>query len=246
MGGGGFSVEPGNPALDDHVRTLAPARQPRICLLPTAGGDSQDQIRNFHATFGDQLCEPTHISLFRLGSKPGAAARPPARPGRDLRRGRLDDQPARPLARARVDQILRDAWHAGIVLAGLSDGSMCWFEYGVTKSSGRPSLARGLGLLPGSNSVRYDGEPDRRPVIWTRWRAATRPPAGESTTASACRSAARASPRSSHPGRTRARSACMRWTASPWRTRSSRGCSRHVRMPTGRVRSFRWLSQLQH
>ena len=41
---------------------------------------------------------------------------------------------------------------------------MCWFEYGVTKSVGRPTVTRGLGFLPGSNSVHYDGEPERRPV----------------------------------------------------------------------------------
>ena len=40
-----------------------------------------------------------------------------------------------------VDAILREAWQAGIVLAGLSAGSMCWFEWGVTKSVGRPTLA---------------------------------------------------------------------------------------------------------
>ena len=51
MGGGGFTMEPENPALDDYVRTLAPAREPRICLLPTAGGDSEDQIRRFHTAF---------------------------------------------------------------------------------------------------------------------------------------------------------------------------------------------------
>ena len=49
------------------------------------------------------------------------------------------------------------------MLAGLSAGSMCWFEWGVTKSVGAPALARGLGFLPGSNSVHHDGEPDRRP-----------------------------------------------------------------------------------
>ena len=27
MGGGGFTMEPENPALDDYVRTLAPARE---------------------------------------------------------------------------------------------------------------------------------------------------------------------------------------------------------------------------
>ena len=73
-----------------------------------------------------------------------------------------------------LDEILREAWQAGIVLAGLSAGSMCWFEWGVTKSIGRPTLARGLGFLPGSNSVHYDGEPERRPVYLDGGRAAAR------------------------------------------------------------------------
>jgi len=164
MGGGGFTMEPGNPALDDYVRSLAPAREPRICLLPTAGGDSEDQIRRFLAVFGDQLCEPTYISLFRLGSRPV-----PLREhllAQDViyvGGGSLINLLA--LWRAHgLDEILREAWQAGIVLAGLSAGSMCWFEWGVTKSVGRPALARGLGFLPGSNSVHYDGEPERRPV----------------------------------------------------------------------------------
>jgi peptidase E len=61
-----------------------------------------------------------------------------------------------------VNAILREAWQAGIVLAGLSAGSMCWFEWGVTRSVGQPAVTRGLGFLPGSNSVHHDGEPVRR------------------------------------------------------------------------------------
>ena len=163
MGGGGFTMEPGNPALDDYVRTLAPAREPRICLLPTAGGDSEDQIRRFHAAFDDQLCAATHVSLFRLGRHPV-----PLREhllAQDViyvGGGSMINLLA--LWRAHgLDEILRDAWQAGIVLAGLSAGSMCWFEWGVTTSIGRPTLTRGLGFLPGSNSVHYDGEPERRP-----------------------------------------------------------------------------------
>ena len=156
-------MEPGNPALDDYVRSLAPAREPRICLLPTAGGDSEDQIRRFHAAFGDQLCETTHVSLFRLGTHPV-----PLREhllAQDViyvGGGSMINLLA--LWRAHgLDEILREAWQAGIVLAGLSAGSMCWFEWGVTTSIGRPALTRGLGFLPGSNSVHYDGEPERRP-----------------------------------------------------------------------------------
>jgi dipeptidase E len=163
MGGGGFTMEPENPALDDYVRSLAPAREPRICLLPTAGGDSEDQIRRFHATFDDELCEPTHISLFRLGSQPV-----PLREhllAQDViyvGGGSMINLLALWRAHA-LDEILREAWQAGIVLAGLSAGSMCWFEWGVTTSIGQPTLTRGLGFLPGSNSVHYDGEPERRP-----------------------------------------------------------------------------------
>ena len=164
MGGGGFTMEPEASLLDDYVLSLAPAREPRICLLPTAGGDSEEQIRRFSIAFGDRLCEPSHVSLFRLGQRPVSL--------RDhllaqdviyVGGGSMINLLA--LWRAHgLDEILRDAWQAGIVLAGLSAGSMCWFESGITSSHGRPTPAPGLGFLPGSNSVHYDGEPERRPV----------------------------------------------------------------------------------
>ena len=64
------------------------------------------------------------------------------------------------------DEILREAWQAGILLTGWSAGMICWFEAGVTDSFG-PQLAGmrdGLGLLPGSACPHYDGEDLRRPV----------------------------------------------------------------------------------
>jgi dipeptidase E len=151
--------------LDDYVLSLAPAREPRVCLLPTAGGDSEEQIRRFRIAFGDRLCAPSVISLFRLGREPV--------PLRDhllaqdviyVGGGSMINLLA--LWRAHgLDAILREAWQAGIVLAGLSAGSMCWFEVGITKGMGPPVPAAGLGFLPGSNSVHYDGEPERRPAF---------------------------------------------------------------------------------
>ena len=158
-------MEPGNPALDGFVLELGAARRPdpRICLLPTAGGDSELQIQRFMATFGDLPCEPTSVSLFRLGRRP--------LPLREhllaqdviyVGGGSLLNMLAVWRAHG-LDTIMSEAWHAGIVLAGLSAGSMCWFQGGITCSSGAPMPAAGLGLLPGSNSVHYDGEPHRRP-----------------------------------------------------------------------------------
>src|SRR5690606_29058676 len=41
-------------------------------------------------------------------------------------------------------------------------GAMCWFEAGITKSSGKPLAAAGMGLLGGSLCVHYNNEPERR------------------------------------------------------------------------------------
>ncbi|HEY4996685.1 MAG TPA: Type 1 glutamine amidotransferase-like domain-containing protein, partial [Solirubrobacteraceae bacterium] len=61
-------------------------------------------------------------------------------------------------------KLLIEAWKSGIVLAGLSAGAMCWFQAGVTRSSGAPEALAGLGLLEGSLTVHADGEPERLPV----------------------------------------------------------------------------------
>jgi peptidase E len=63
------------------------------------------------------------------------------------------------------DEILREAWEHGVVLAGWSAGMICWFEHGITDSFG-PELApmECLGFLLGSACPHYDGEERRRPV----------------------------------------------------------------------------------
>jgi dipeptidase E len=164
MGGGGFTMEPDNPVLDDFVLGLAPAREPRILFLPTASGDPAAQIAAFHDRFADRACAATHLSLFRLHG-----IRRPLREivleqdvvyiGGGSMRNLLAIWRAHGL-----DALLVEAWERGIVLAGLSAGAMCWFEGGITRSSGPPETIAGLGLLPGSLSVHADGEPERLPA----------------------------------------------------------------------------------
>jgi peptidase E len=66
-----------------------------------------------------------------------------------------------------LDAILRRAWVAGVVLAGVSAGSICWHAGGTTDSFGpdlRP-VTDGLALLPYGNGVHYDSEARRRPLV---------------------------------------------------------------------------------
>jgi dipeptidase E len=164
MGGGGFAMEPANPLLDDFVLSLARSKEPRILFLPTASGDTTGQINAFRARFAGRTCVPEHLSLFRLRD-----ARRPLREtvlsqdiiyvGGGSMRNLLAIWQAHGL-----DRLLLEAWRRGTVLAGLSAGAMCWFEGGVTCSSGRPGPIEGLGLLEGSLTVHADGEPERLPA----------------------------------------------------------------------------------
>lgn len=176
MGGGGFACAPGDPGLDRYVLDAARSPHPRICLLPTAGGDAEEQIRRFYAAFRHLPCEPTHVSLFRLGAERvdlGAVLL-----GQDVLYvggGSLLNLLAVWRAHG-ADGILREAWEQGIVLCGISAGSMCWFEAGLTTSFGAPRPVRALGLLPGSNSVHHDSERERRPCYHEAIRTEAVPP----------------------------------------------------------------------
>lgn len=41
LGGGGFSMEPDNPLLDEYILNQSDKERPKICLVPTASGDSE-------------------------------------------------------------------------------------------------------------------------------------------------------------------------------------------------------------
>ena len=163
MGGGGFSMEPDNPALDHFVISLARRENPSVCFLATASGDAESYIDSFYSAFRKLPCRPTHVPLF---------ARTP-----DLKRVLLEQDAIyvgggntkSMLAVWReweIPELLRRAWQSGTVLAGVSAGAICWFETGLTDSSGTglyPLTC--LGLLAGTCCPHYDGEAERRPAL---------------------------------------------------------------------------------
>ncbi|MDQ3728485.1 MAG: Type 1 glutamine amidotransferase-like domain-containing protein, partial [Actinomycetota bacterium] len=61
-----------------------------------------------------------------------------------------------------IDEIMREAWEAGVVLCGLSAGALCWFEDSVTAYYEAPERVDGMGFLPWSFTAHYDTEPERR------------------------------------------------------------------------------------
>jgi dipeptidase E len=165
LGGHDFTSRPPDRAVSELMLRLATERAgsgPKICILPTASGDTSEQIGRFYAAFGERPCEPSDLSLFRLGRRPMALrdhllAQDLIYVGGGSMVNLLAVWEAHELS-----AILSLAWREGVVLAGQSAGAMCWFEAGITKSSGKPREETGLGLLHGSLCVHYNNEPERR------------------------------------------------------------------------------------
>lgn len=162
MGGGGFSMEPRNALLDRYVLSLTRRRSPRICFLPTASGDSDGYANKFTAAFHKLGARPSVLSLFR---PPKGSLRQLLLSQDAIYVGGGNTWNMLLLWRAwGLDRILREAWRNGIVLAGTSAGSICWFDEGTTDSFGLPLRPmKCLGFLPGSNCPHDNGEKDRRP-----------------------------------------------------------------------------------
>jgi peptidase E len=167
MGGGGFSMEGERSPLDEAFLELARARRsvprPRICFIPTASGDSPDYVGRFHRAY-DPVAETGRLTLFdrQVEDIPAFLLEQDG-----IYVGGGNTLSLLAVWRAHgVDRALRAAHEAGVVLGGLSAGSICWFEGGTTDSFG-PTLQPldgGLGLIAGSHSPHYDGEPQRRPT----------------------------------------------------------------------------------
>ncbi|MEO7261846.1 MAG: peptidase E [Jatrophihabitantaceae bacterium] len=154
--------------LTDYAVELSgvTGRAPRVCFLATAMGDNSEQIRGCYDAAVQRGFSPSHLALFPM---------PNVEDPRELLLSQdviwvLGGSVAGLLAMwrmHRIDLAMREAWQAGVVLTGVSAGSICWHSGGTTDSFGpdlRP-VTDGLALVPFSNGVHYDSEPQRRPAF---------------------------------------------------------------------------------
>lgn len=148
-----------------YALDLTGAARPKVCFVTTAVGDAPQYTAQMYDAFTSAGTVPSHLALFQMPSVP------------DVRAHLLDQDlvyvtggnTANMLALWRlhgVDEALRAAWEAGVVMAGQSAGSLCWHTGGTTDSFGPElvGLPDGLGILPYSHCPHYNGEEQRRPL----------------------------------------------------------------------------------
>lgn len=169
----------GGWALDDRLRWRVGAltdlavelsgvtgRPPRVTFLGTACGDNPALYHEFYGAAQRRGIAGSHLQLFPMPNVDDITAHLLEQDVVWVWGGSV----AGLLAMWRlhgVDRAMRTAWEAGVVLTGVSAGSICWHVGGTTDSFGpelRP-IDDGLALLPWSNGVHYDSEEQRRPLF---------------------------------------------------------------------------------
>ncbi|MCU1596098.1 MAG: peptidase dipeptidase [Frankiales bacterium] len=159
------SLRPG--PVFDHLADLAGAQgRVKLTVLNTAGGDSDEWLGRVHEAFYGTRFDVTVLKLMTMPN-----VEDPAQLLLDSDAVWVNGGSVAGLLSLwrlhGLDLAMRAAWEAGVVLGGVSAGSLCWHVGGTTDSFGpdlRP-VTNGLGLLPYGNGVHYDSEEQRRPLL---------------------------------------------------------------------------------
>jgi dipeptidase E len=149
-----------------YVISLTQKSNPKICLIPTASADNPYNINRWFELCSDLPVKPYVLHTF-LNSSPGQKTFEETLLDMDaivVGGGSTLNMLAIWKAQG-IDTVLRKAYERGIVLAGGSAGSLCWFTGGFTDSRPKKlSLVEGLGFIQNSHCPHYHSEPSRKPL----------------------------------------------------------------------------------
>ena len=165
IGGGGLAERDGRRPMLDFVLSLTGKDRPNVCYVGTAMGDDARYTTLFYDVAREVGFTGSHLDLFPMPNVRDVRAHLLAQDAIYVGGGSVANLLAVWRTHA-VDVYLAEAWEAGVVLAGTSAGSICWFEGGTTDSFGLDlqPVTNGLALLPASNTPHYDSEERRRPL----------------------------------------------------------------------------------
>jgi len=149
-----------------YVSVLTKKTNPKICFFPTAAADDQRAIDYWFS-----LCEglpliPSVIRTFITASLEQKTFEEEILNSEAVIVGGGNTLNMIAIWKAQgIDTILKKAYDKGIILAGGSAGSLCWFTGGYSDSRPRElTLIECLDFLHYSHSPHYNGEPARKPL----------------------------------------------------------------------------------
>lgn len=153
IAGGGFSNEENSP-LNQYLLALVPKEAVNICFIPTASQDAAGYIEKFYYAFPRE--HTSHITIEQMQQQ-------------DMTQfllqkdivyvgGGVTKNMLMIWQDTKFDKALRTAYDAGVILAGISAGAMCWFEKGYSEVNEEFDC---LSFLQGTFCPHYN-EPKRK------------------------------------------------------------------------------------
>ncbi|WP_179292105.1 peptidase E [Paenibacillus campinasensis] len=165
--GGGELNKSETLAIDQYIVQSAGKKEPKALFIPTASYEAQGYIEAFQRVYGEQLGCQTDI-LYLLDGATTPAEMQSKIMSSDLVYvgGGVTKMMLSVWREHGVDQALKEAYEAGVVLSGLSAGAICWFSeaYGSemntedAQEQQERQCLQGLGLIPAAFCPHYNEE----------------------------------------------------------------------------------------
>jgi len=152
-----------------YVIALTKKENPRICFLPTATGDNASTILAWYEACQDLPMRP-YVQRTFIASYTEPKTFEENLLSMDaiiVSGGNTLNMMAIWKAQG-IDTVLRKAYDKGIVLAGGSAGSLCWFQGGTTDSRPKDlTIVKCLGFIQTSHCPHYHSELMRKPLYFS-------------------------------------------------------------------------------
>lgn len=174
--GGGEIGRPGFPVetttIDKEIIKLTGKINPKLLFIPTASSDSEGYYKTVEKHFGKKLKCKVDV-LYLLKEK--------------LSKKEIEDKILKSdiiyvgggntlkmmkvWKKTEVDKLLIEAYKKGIIMSGLSAGSICWFKYGnsdskkFTDPNADLIRVKGLGIINALHCPHYNIEAYREPDL---------------------------------------------------------------------------------
>lgn len=170
--GGGEIGRPGYPTettqIDKEIIKLSGKKQPKLLFIPTASSDSELYFNTVKKHFGNKLgCKVDVLYLIKENPTKKEIKNKIFNSDIIYVGGGDTLKMMKIWRKIGVDKILVSAYNKGIILSGLSAGSICWFKWGNSDSkrfnNPKANLIKvcGLNLIPVLHCPHYDFEKDR-------------------------------------------------------------------------------------
>lgn len=164
--GGGKTFKGKTVRIDQEIIRLSGKKHPRLLFIPTASSDSEEYWQFIQKYFGKKLGCNLDV-LWLIKEKPSF---------KEIKAKILKAEivyvgGGNTLAMMRrwrllgVDKVLRQALRQGVILSGVSAGSVCWYESGhsdsmsfYNKKKWKYINVTGLGFIKGIHCPHYDSQ----------------------------------------------------------------------------------------